>query len=105
MHTSSSRSKVRFDDRVRVKNIKPEGKGAPVSGVVEDFDFDDDGEDIDFDGDEDGEDIDFDLDENEAEVEEGRATIERLKDDLFAEEDIPDSSKANHTHLGASFTT
>jgi U3 small nucleolar RNA-associated protein MPP10 len=93
-----------------VKNIKPKGKGLPVSGLMEDIDFDDEDElQMDF------EDLDDRMLEPEAEqssmdeygedVEEGRATIDRLKDDLFAEEDRSDSGKADHIRFDASFTT
>ncbi|KAG1881694.1 U3 small nucleolar ribonucleoprotein complex, subunit Mpp10 [Suillus tomentosus] len=108
-NTSSSKSKVRFSEQVRVKSIKAKGKGLPVASLMEDDDSDDESglnmylEDPDevmmdaeaeesfVDEDEDG-----DGDEDEDEDDEGRATIERLKDDLFAEEDEPDSNMTTY---------
>jgi U3 small nucleolar RNA-associated protein MPP10 len=76
--------------------------------MMEGIDFDvEDGEDFDFgadeDEDEDGEEVDSEVGEDGEE--EGRTTIERLKEDLFAEEDEPDSSKADRVHSDASLTT
>ena len=112
MHPSSSRSKVRFDDQVRVKIIKPKGKSLPVNGSMDDINIDDEnGLQMEF------EDMDDVMMQSEAEqssmgkygdieeVEEGHATIERLKDDLFAEEDGPNSGKVDHVYFDASFTT
>jgi U3 small nucleolar RNA-associated protein MPP10 len=92
-----------------VKNIKPKGKGLPLSGLMEDIDFDDEnGLQMGF------EDLDDAMIESEAEQssvdedgedEEGRATIERLKDDLFAEDEELDSSKTDHVYFDASFIT
>jgi U3 small nucleolar RNA-associated protein MPP10 len=103
---------VRFNDQVRVKIIKSKGKGLPVNGSMEDIDIDDEnGLQMEF------EDMDDIMMESEAEqssmgeygdikeVEEGHATIERLKDDLFAEEDRPDSGKVDYVYFDASFTT
>ncbi|KAG1755226.1 Mpp10 protein [Suillus paluster] len=94
-NASSSKSKVRFSEQVRVKSIKAKGKGLPVSGLMEDLDPDD----------ESGLQMYYeDPDEfmMEAEVEESSPddkvapTIERLKDDLFAEEDEPDSNMTTY---------
>lgn len=124
--------KVRFHEEVKVKKIKPKGKGLPVNtpmylmeGMDEDEEFegfgeledegravnghldldedyevdsedddDDDGDDDDEDTDvEDGEEDDEgDSDEDDVEDDQeigqkGRQAVERLKDDLFAEED------------------
>ena len=127
--------KVRFHEEVKVKKIKPKGKGLPVntptfwteemddeeefegfggqSGKVNgrldlDLDYeidseeeedDDDDDDEDDDGEEEGEDEDNDEEDDEDEDEDdeerddqeigqrGRQAVERLKDDLFAEED------------------
>lgn len=77
-----------------------------MSGMMEDIDFDvEDGEDFDFGADEDGDGEEVDSEVGEDGEEEGRTTIERLKDDLFAEEDGPDSSKADRVHSDASLTT
>jgi U3 small nucleolar RNA-associated protein MPP10 len=101
MNASSSKSKVRFSEQVRVKSIKAKGKGLPLSSLMEDDDSDDESglhmylEDPDkvmMDAEveesfiDESEDEDGDRDEDS----EGRTTIERLKDDLFAEEDEPD---------------
>lgn len=105
LHTRTSISKrsiVRFHDQVKVKKIKAKGKGLPVSTMLyeEDDDDDDDGdftledmEDIDdeVDDEDEGEDGNGDGDvgdeDGDDDDDEGnRATIERLKDDLFAEE-------------------
>lgn len=110
---TSSKSKVRFSEQVRVKSIKAKGKGLPVVSLMEDDDSDDESglnmylEDPDevmmdaeveesFVDEYEGGDGDGDEDEDEDEDEEGRATIERLKDDLFAEEDEPDSNMTTH---------
>ena len=107
LHTRTSISKmsmVRFHDQVKVKKIKAKGKGLPVSTMLYEEDGDDDDDDFTL---EDMEDIDDEVDD-EDEGEDGngdgdgdvgdedgddddddegnRATIERLKDDLFAEE-------------------
>ncbi|KAF4572854.1 hypothetical protein EYR36_007364 [Pleurotus pulmonarius] len=73
---------VRFAEEVRVKKIKSKGKSLP--GEEDEDDDDDD--------DESGEDeqdnvSDDDDDDEEGEEGEGRETIERLKDDLFADEE------------------
>lgn len=98
-----------------MKSIKAKGKGLPVSSLMDDDDDDESGlhmylEDPDeamTDAEVEGSFVDEygDGDEDEDEDEEGRATIERLKDDLFAEEDEADSSKASHIRVGVSFTT
>lgn len=100
---------MRFNDQVRVKIIKPKGKGIPVNGSMEDINLNDEnGLQMEFEDMDDvmmeSEDKQSSVDEYE-EVEEGRLTIDRLKDDLFAEEDGPDSSKVDHVYLDASFTT
>lgn len=94
-----------------MKSIKAKGKGLPVASLMEDDDSDDESglnmylEDpdevmMDAEVEESFVDEDGDGDEDEDEDDEGRATIERLKDDLFAEEDEPDSSKASHILVG-----
>jgi U3 small nucleolar RNA-associated protein MPP10 len=115
MNASSSKSKVRFSEQVRVKSIKAKGKGLPLSSLMEDDDSDDesglhmyleDPDEVMMDAEveesfiDESEDEDGDRDEDS----EGRTTIERLKDDLFAEEDEPDYSKASHIFVGVSFT-
>ncbi|KAG1833842.1 Mpp10 protein [Suillus variegatus] len=106
-NTSSSKSKVRFSEQVRVKSIKAKGKGLPVASLMEDDDSDDESglnmylEDpdevmMDAEVEESFVDEDGDGDEDEDEDDEGRATIERLKDDLFAEEDEPDSNMTTY---------
>lgn len=102
MESLGKTSKVRFHDEVRVKEIKSRGKGNPVSimknGITWEEEEEEDGDDYEFEDDEESD------DENEEELEEeddddegtsnegegGRETIERLKDDLFAEnEEVP----------------
>jgi len=103
-------SKVRFHEEVKVKSIKAKGKGNPVTSIYDDPDLDDDGEDVDevnypfFGGEDSLEDLTaldgFSNDFSENEDEEGdngddelvdepgdRLAIERLRDDLFAEEE------------------
>ena len=125
----SPTGKVRFHEEVKVKKIKPKGKGLPVNtpaywteemnddeefegfeseeGMLnghldldqdyevdsedEDGDDDDDDDGVE-DDDDDGEDDEKDDDEDDGEDDqdigqEGRQAVERLKDDLFAEED------------------
>ncbi|KAL4243431.1 U3 small nucleolar ribonucleoprotein MPP10 [Abortiporus biennis] len=130
-----STSKVRFHEEVRVKKIKAKGKNLPVSSMYseEDEDDDDDDEygdedmaiDDDEDGDEEGADSDdddmlsdgseedTDNDESESDDHEdeefhgfdSRETIERLKDDLFADDDDdekPDTGLSTHERRMAS---
>ncbi|EIN13712.1 Mpp10 protein [Punctularia strigosozonata HHB-11173 SS5] len=114
-------SRVRFHDEVRVKSIKARGKGLSVSAMNMTGDDEDDDEDYAEDGDKlmeddmggDGSGDESDgSNEDEAEAEgdsdtevatndededvRGRDAIERLKDDLFAEED-EDETKALST--------
>ncbi|KAI1797849.1 Mpp10 protein [Ganoderma leucocontextum] len=120
-----STSKVRFHEEVRVKKIKAKGKNLPVNTMFyeeeEDEDADDDYEDEEgtgIDDDEDGgEDEDEEMasldsddddeqdkdvsmgEEDEDASEAGFAIMERLKDDLFAEdEEEEDSQKHLSTH-------
>jgi U3 small nucleolar RNA-associated protein MPP10 len=112
---TSSRSKVRFSEQVRVKSIKAKGRGQPVSSLIEDDDSDnetglhmslEDPDEVMMDAEVEGSFVDEygdgDRDEDEDEDDEdddddgGRAIIERLKDDLFAEEDEPDSNMTNY---------
>lgn len=117
---SSGEGRVRFHDEVRVKKIKAKGKNLPLSllhrigGLDEDDEYGDDfgdedeGSDdsgLDLDGDESVEDEETDevMDEDDglssqsgdSEDHDNRATIERLKDDLFAEDD--EASNSNGT--------
>nr|GAT44214.1 predicted protein [Mycena chlorophos] len=107
---------VRFSEQVRVKNIKPQGKNLPLNTLGLDDDDDDDEDDdvesgfgldegddnsdeADEFGDED-EDDDEDDDEDEDNLgseEESIDGIERLKNDLFAEEnDVPEQDLSTH---------
>ncbi|KAG2120921.1 Mpp10 protein [Suillus discolor] len=108
-NTSSSKSKVRFSEQVRVKSIKAKGKGLPVASLMDDDDSDDesglnmyleDPDEVMMDAEVEESFVDEyeggDGDEDEDEDDEGRATIERLKDDLFAEEDEPDSNMTTY---------
>lgn len=104
--------RVRFHEEVRVKNIKAKGKNLPLSAMYDEEDDDEDDEDDEDyeEGAEDVEDEDEDSDEEEEgedgmdvdeeedqELEEeeptqveglgSRLTIDRFKDDLFAEDD------------------
>ena len=125
--TRAKAGKVRFHEEVKVKKIKPKGKGLPVNTSVyweeemddEEFegfgdqdgmlnghlDLDNDCEDSEDDEDEDEDNEDDDMDEDEDEDDEdsgeddqevgqkGRQAVERLKDDLFAEEDSGEESE------------
>lgn len=92
--------KVRFHEEVRVKRIRPKGKNLPLRTLDDDDDDeeDDDTFDIRFDGDElgvDGEDSQESDDEDDSEDDpSGRQVIERLKNDLFAEENDEDTRGA-----------
>lgn len=122
--TSTSKpSKVRFHDQVKVKKIKARGKGLPVSAMMyeeddeDDEDFvpeDDDSNDeemyVEVSDDEEGEDEEGDEDEDEEEGEEDeeeedvqtedgtRLAIERMKDDLFAEDEEQQKDSDMTTH-------
>ncbi|KAG2159896.1 Mpp10 protein [Suillus bovinus] len=107
MNASSSKPKVRFSEQVRVKSIKAKGKGLPVAGLMEDDDSDDESglnmysEDLDevmMDAEVEGSSVDGyeDGDGDDDDDDEVRTTIERLKDDLFAEEDEPDSNMTTY---------
>ncbi|KAI6162513.1 Mpp10 protein [Pisolithus thermaeus] len=115
--STSKPSKVRFHDQVKVKKIKARGRGLPVSAMMyeeddeDDEDFvpeDDDGSDqetykelLDDDNEEEDEDEDEEEEEGEEEAEEDddeagedaetedgtRLAIERMRDDLFAEDE------------------
>jgi U3 small nucleolar RNA-associated protein MPP10 len=95
---------VRFHEEVRVKNIKAKGKNLPLNTLDEEDDDDDDEEDFEgleeaqFGEKDDGEEEEDDDEEEEGSEPEsdensledgfnGTETIERLKNDLFAEED------------------
>lgn len=107
---SKKSGQVRFHDEVRVKTIKAKGKGIPVGTAdllyVGDVDEDEDGfgEEVTFDDDEEEEErqkgdedvVDFgSTGENQSEHEAGGLeTIQRLKDDLFAEDQTPDDQGA-----------
>lgn len=93
-------SKVRFHDEVRVKKIKSRGKGNSVASMknmmVREEEEDEEDEEFGEEWAKDGLDDDHDMDEDFEYVDEeedvaedggGRETIERLKDDLFAEDD------------------
>lgn len=104
--------KVRFHEEVRVRNVKAKGKNLPLYTMYEDdadeddefgehmtfndFDaeadganfFNDDDDEADFSFDEGGSDGDGHRDEDGSEGD-GRDTIERLKGDLFADEEEP----------------
>ncbi|KAG1801587.1 Mpp10 protein [Suillus plorans] len=104
-NTSSSKSKVRFSEQVRVKSIKAKGKGLPVASLMEDDDSDDesgldmyleDPDEVMMDAEVEESFVDEYEGGDEDEDDEGRATIERLKDDLFAEEDEPDSNMTTY---------
>ena len=112
-HLPGKESTVRFHDEVRFKNIASRGKGLPVSimknGMLlaqEHDDHDELGKELEAyeeeeeeEEEEDGEEEDMDSgaesDEGDAEegasdeAEGGREIIERLKDDLFAEDEAP----------------
>ncbi|OCH96191.1 Mpp10 protein [Obba rivulosa] len=105
---AASKGKVRFHEEVRVKKIKSKGKGLPLTAMYEEFGEDDGDEygetlsdeesesgDMELDEDQEGVDSGSDVDdpfasdeeEDEDEGDEPRETIERLKDDLFADDD------------------
>lgn len=88
-------SRVRFHDEVRVKQIKRAGKGRSLQeeedGYGELIAEDESESDNDEQSDEEGEDSEMQSDSEEysdgSDVEDGRQTIERIKDDLFADEE------------------
>ncbi|KAI6028826.1 Mpp10 protein [Pisolithus orientalis] len=111
--TSTSKpSKVRFHDQVKVKKIKARGKGLPVSAMMyeeddeDDEDFvpeDDDSNDEEMteegDEDEDEEEGEEDEEEEDVQTEDGtRLAIERMKDDLFAEDEEQQKDSDMTTH-------
>ncbi|KAJ6575152.1 U3 small nucleolar ribonucleoprotein complex, subunit Mpp10 [Mycena capillaripes] len=101
---------VRFHEEVRVKNIKAKGKNLPLSTLDEEDDEDDDEDDFGESGEPEFGRMDEDEDEDAEEGSEpesdedslqgsfdGAETIERLKDDLFAEEeDGPPQDLSTH---------
>ncbi|KAH7931008.1 Mpp10 protein [Leucogyrophana mollusca] len=103
-------SKVRFHDEVKVKNIRAIGKGLPVSAMYDEGSEEDELDDGELRGDDQEDDSEGEDDEpgfafehdnsqsaeDDDESEEGRATIERLKDDLFAEEEEPQTNLSAH---------
>jgi U3 small nucleolar RNA-associated protein MPP10 len=98
--------KVRFHEEVQVRNIKAKGKNRPLSTMYDDDDDEDEDDDEEY-----GEQMTFDdfeaamdgggseddeededgssRDEDENEEGDGRDTIARLKDDLFADDEVP----------------
>ncbi|KAJ7293613.1 U3 small nucleolar ribonucleoprotein complex, subunit Mpp10 [Mycena rebaudengoi] len=102
---------VRFHDEVRVKNIKPAGKNLPLNTLEDDEEDEDEDEDEDDDDDKFGE-IQANVDEEDEDEDgiseedsndelddgfDGAEVIERLKDDLFAEEeDNPPTDLSTH---------
>lgn len=102
--SSSTTSKVRFHEEVRVKKIKPKGKNLPVATMFyEEDDEDDEDEDGTYENEEeDGSDEDDEMDDDDEMVglegdeddaddvsteDDGLTTMERFKDDLFADDD------------------
>ncbi|KDQ30727.1 hypothetical protein PLEOSDRAFT_1036174 [Pleurotus ostreatus PC15] len=83
---------VRFAEEVRVKKIKSKGRSLPD----EDEDDDDDDDDDDDESEEDEEQDDDSDDDESGEEGEGRETIERLKDDLFADEEDEEENLTTH---------
>ncbi|KAI0274674.1 U3 small nucleolar ribonucleoprotein complex, subunit Mpp10 [Gloeopeniophorella convolvens] len=111
-------SKVRFHDEVKVKTIKARGKGLPVSTLQLASDAFDDEDDSDIEGvdkaegyldgdsdaelsDEDGQDEE-ESDEDDLAFGDSHQTIERLKDDLLADEEEPDDGLSTHEKRQAS---
>ncbi|KAI0757031.1 U3 small nucleolar ribonucleoprotein complex, subunit Mpp10 [Daedaleopsis nitida] len=112
---SSSTGKVRFHEEVRVKKIKAKGKNLPVSTMFYEEDDEDEDEDEDADGayEDEEEDVDdddemlglgADGDEDEGDVsmedeaESGLTTMERFKDDLFADDDDEEPQEGYSTY-------
>lgn len=105
-NASSSKPKVRFSEQVRVKSIKAKGKGLPLSSLMDDDDSDDesglhmyleDPDEVMMDAEVEESFVDeYEDGDGDDDDDEGRATIERLKDDLFAEEDEPDSNMTTY---------
>lgn len=105
-NASSSKPKVRFSEQVRVKSIKAKGKGLPLSSLMDDDDSDDesglhmyleDPDEVTMDAEVEESFVDeYEDGDGDDDDDEGRATIERLKDDLFAEEDEPDSNMTTY---------
>lgn len=109
---------MRFNDQVKVKTIKGRGKGRSLSSVNlrtgEDVDEDDDadengmGEEFSFEdesGSENGSDLGSDLESNSGESDEGREAVERLKDDLFADDDEGSKTGLQKYYLSYWITT
>ncbi|RPD82586.1 Mpp10 protein [Lentinus tigrinus ALCF2SS1-7] len=120
----SSTGKVRFHEEVKVRKIKAKGKNLPVSTMFYEEEEDDDGggdedyedeEGIDFDEDDDSEMddkmdeeemLDDDSEEEDGDVsmgddedeQSGLATMERLKDDLFADDEETDVQEGLSTY-------
>ncbi|OBZ79155.1 U3 small nucleolar RNA-associated protein MPP10 [Grifola frondosa] len=104
-----SNGKVRFHEEVRVKKIKAKGKNLPVSTIFSEEDEEEDedeyGEmmldeesepDSDEDEDEDENNVESSEENSDQGSEDGQETIERLKDDLFADEEELDSGLSTH---------
>jgi U3 small nucleolar RNA-associated protein MPP10 len=113
-----SLGKVRFNEEVRVKQIKARGRNMPVSSIYAEDDDDDDEDDmegaVDDDEDEDGvgdeamsEEEEPDMDEEEGSEEEseteGLDTMDRLQNDLFADDDEPENDGTHVRHVLACF--
>ncbi|KAG6850523.1 hypothetical protein H0H93_012524 [Arthromyces matolae] len=100
--------KVRFHEEVRVKSIKPSGKNLPLSTMyIDDDDDEQDKDEVGFEnaGGEDEDEVALDFEEGEEEEDENenvddstRERIERLKNDLFADEDDDTESQNLSTH-------
>lgn len=106
-------SRVKFNDEVKVKTIKAKGKGKPLSSLdlYADSQMDDEdsggeyddllGEEL-SDGDDDAEasDPEF-LDHGQDDTDgDGRAAVERLKDDLFADDEkLPATGSSSHPRI------
>ncbi|KAH7883621.1 Mpp10 protein [Phlebopus sp. FC_14] len=106
----STSSRVRFHEEVKVKKIKARGKGRPVSSVQEDDSDEEDIEQVrdagdiqvdaeDSEGPEIIEDLSYDkedMSDGHSENDGDKTTIERLRDDLFAEDEEPRKDMTSH---------
>ncbi|KAG5648018.1 hypothetical protein DXG03_007052 [Asterophora parasitica] len=121
-HPSKPTGQVRFHEEVRVKKIKPNGKNLPLHSMDADDDDEDgyeeeaalpparstkpliadeedgaEGSIISGDGIDDGTDEDMGEEESDEDMYDSRGAVERLKDDLFAEEESgPDQDLSTH---------
>ncbi|KAG8931489.1 hypothetical protein FRC02_002668 [Tulasnella sp. 418] len=109
----SKKRSVRFNENVRVKNIKAVGKGRPFNDLDQDDEEEEEEDDLEeedqlngfgevdgegeeeFDAEEDIDEDGSESDEEESEIKDGGDVIGRFKDDLFADDDDEEAETAN----------